>query len=53
MCITSQGTSIRVMANTISVQGRSSSGIKIVDITSPDYVVGIDRIDSEDDDNSK
>ena len=47
MCITSQGTSIRVMADTISVQGRASSGIKIVDITGPDYVVGIDRIAPE------
>ena len=44
MCITSQGTSLRVDANTISKQGRASTGIKVVDITSPDFVVGIDRI---------
>lgn len=44
MCITSQGTSIRVEAGDISKQGRSSSGVKVADITSPDYVVGIDRI---------
>ena len=47
MAITSQGTSIRVAAETISVQGRSSSGVKVVDITAPDYVVGIDRIAKE------
>ena len=47
MCITSQGTSIRIQADLISVQGRSSSGIKVVDITAPDYVVGIDRIAHE------
>ena len=44
MCITGQGTSIRVKAEDISKQGRASSGVKVVDITSPDYVVGIDRI---------
>ncbi len=49
MCITSQGTSLRVDASKISVQGRSSSGVKVVDITSPDYVVAIDRIASSSD----
>ena len=44
MCITSQGTSLRVEAKEISQQGRASSGVKIVDIVEPDYVVGIDRI---------
>ncbi len=49
MCITSQGTSLRVEANTISKQGRGSSGVRLVNITSPDYVVGIDRIANSDD----
>ena len=44
MCITSQGTSLRVNASDISVQGRTSSGVKVVNISSPDYMVGIDRI---------
>ena len=48
MCITSQGTSIRVEADSISKQGRSSSGVKVADISSPDYVVGIDRIANSD-----
>ncbi len=48
MCITSQGTSVRVEAKDITVQGRSASGIKVVSITDPDYVVGIDRIANED-----
>ncbi len=54
MCITSQGISLRVEASSISKQGRSSSGVRVVDITPPDYVVGIDRIakdESEDDTN--
>lgn len=48
MCITSQGTSVRVEAKDITVQGRSASGIKVVSITDPDYVVGVDRIANED-----
>lgn len=44
MCITSQGISLRVEASSISKQGRSSSGVRVVDISGPDYVVGIDRI---------
>ncbi|MCH5295666.1 MAG: DNA topoisomerase (ATP-hydrolyzing) subunit A [Treponema sp.] len=48
MCITSQGTSIRIKASEISKQGRSSSGVRVVNINSPDYVVGIDRIAGSD-----
>lgn len=44
MCITGQGTSIRTNVKDISLQGRASSGVKVVNIISPDYVVGIDRI---------
>ena len=53
MAITSQGTSLRVEASAISKQGRSSSGVKIVDIEAPDYVVGIDRIANSDDEDSE
>lgn len=49
MCITSQGTSVRVESKDITIQGRSASGIKVVTITDPDYVVGVDRIANEDD----
>ena len=49
MCITSQGISLRVDAASISKQGRSSSGVRVVDISSPDYVVGIDRIANDED----
>lgn len=48
MCITSQGTSIRIKASEISKQGRASSGVRVVNINSPDYVVGIDRIAGSD-----
>jgi DNA gyrase subunit A len=49
MCITSQGISLRVDAASISKQGRSSSGVRVVDISGPDYVVGIDRIANDED----
>lgn len=49
ICITSQGTSLRVKADVISVQGRGSSGVKVVDVTEPDYVVAIDKVASDDD----
>jgi DNA gyrase subunit A len=48
VCITSQGTSVRVEVNTINVQGRAASGVKVVSVTDPDYVVGVDRIANED-----
>jgi DNA gyrase subunit A len=48
MCITSQGKTLRVQADSISLQGRSSSGVRILDIESPDYVIGIDRVAKED-----
>ena len=49
MCITSQGTSVSVEAKDITVQGRGASGIKVVSITDPDYVVGVDRIANDED----
>ncbi|MDR3302186.1 MAG: DNA topoisomerase (ATP-hydrolyzing) subunit A [Spirochaetaceae bacterium] len=44
MCITSQGKSIKVMVDTIRVMGRSASGVRILNIEKPDFVVGVDRI---------
>jgi len=48
ICITSQGTSLRVKAADISVQGRGSSGVRVVNVEEPDYVVGIDKITGDD-----
>jgi DNA gyrase subunit A len=44
VCMTSQGKTLRVQADSISKQGRASSGVRILDIESPDYVVGLDRV---------
>ncbi len=53
MCITSQGTSVRVEASGISEQGRGASGVKVVTLKEPDYVVGIDRIANDEEDDKK
>ena len=44
MCITSQGKSLRVPADSISEQGRAAQGVRVLDINQPDMVIGIDRI---------
>ncbi|GMO25054.1 MAG: DNA topoisomerase (ATP-hydrolyzing) subunit A [Termitinemataceae bacterium] len=44
MVITSLGKSIKVDADSIRVMGRSASGVRIVNIDKPDFVVGVDRI---------
>lgn len=47
VCITSQGKTLRVPASSISEQGRTAQGVRILDIKSPDMVIGVDRVDSE------
>jgi DNA gyrase subunit A len=41
VCITSQGNIIKLRINTIPIQGKSASGVRIVNIEKPDMVVGI------------
>jgi DNA gyrase subunit A len=52
MCITSQGKTLRVLSDSISLQGRSSSGVRVLDIESPDYVIGIDRVANDESEKS-
>jgi DNA gyrase subunit A len=47
VCITSQGKTLRVEADAISRQGRSSSGVRVLVIEAPDMVTGVDRIVNE------
>ncbi len=47
--ITSQGQTIKLAAGAIPVQSRSATGVKVVDIDRPDYVVGVDRSANEED----
>lgn len=48
VCITSQGKSLRVTANSVAKQGRSASGVKVFNIDPPDIVIGMDRVASDD-----
>jgi DNA gyrase/topoisomerase IV subunit A len=44
MCITSQGKSIKLKVEAVSVMGRAARGVKILSINRPDFVIGVDRI---------
>jgi DNA gyrase subunit A len=50
MCITSQGKSIKLKVSAIRVMGRSAQGVKILSIDKPDFVIGVDRIVREEND---
>ncbi|HUX50714.1 MAG TPA: DNA topoisomerase (ATP-hydrolyzing) subunit A [Spirochaetia bacterium] len=50
--ITSQGNTIRLRVNGLRPLGRQAAGVKVVDINQPDFVVGIDRADNADEDES-
>lgn len=51
--ITSQGQTIKLAAGAIPIQSRSATGVKVVDIDQPDYVVGVDRTAGEDEDDGE
>lgn len=48
VCITSQGKTLRSLADSISVMGRAAQGVRILNIDSPDMVIGVDRVAKED-----
>lgn len=48
VCITSQGKTLRVAANTISLMGRAAQGVRILNIDKPDMLIGIDSVACED-----
>ena len=47
LCITSQGKTLRVAAGDIKEQGTASTGVSVVKVDAPDYLVGIDRVADE------
>ena len=49
VCITSQGKTLRVRANSISLMGRAAQGVRILNIERPDMLIGIDSVAKEDD----
>ncbi len=49
VCMTSQGKALRVKATDVNTQGQAASGVSIVKVTEPDYIVGIDKIQEKED----
>ncbi|TVR71080.1 MAG: DNA topoisomerase (ATP-hydrolyzing) subunit A [Spirochaetaceae bacterium] len=47
IAVSSQGLTVRLRAEDISVQGRTARGVNVMGITPPDYVVGVAKIDAE------
>ena len=46
--ITSQGSTVKLKVSEITVQSRTASGVRVVNIDRPDYVVGIGRAENDD-----
>ncbi len=47
VCMTSQGKTLRFRASEIKEQGQGASGVKIVNVKEPDYLVGIDKVEDK------
>ncbi|MCP5515495.1 MAG: DNA topoisomerase (ATP-hydrolyzing) subunit A [Spirochaetales bacterium] len=47
MCSSSQGTTIRLSVEEISIQGKAASGVRVVNIVKPDFLVGIARVSTD------
>ena len=46
--ITSQGKTLKMSVDSVSIQGKSAKGVRILNIDRPDFVVGLDRLVAED-----
>jgi DNA gyrase subunit A len=46
MLITNGGTLVRIRVAEISVLGRSTQGVKLIDVSEGERVIGIDRIEA-------
>lgn len=49
VCMTSQGKTLRVTAETITQQGNQSTGVKVVKVSEPDFLVGFDKVPKNED----
>jgi len=49
MCSSSQGTTIKIKVDEISIQGKTAGGVKVVNITPPDFLVSIAKVSNDDD----
>ncbi len=48
VCIASQGNAMKLKANSIPVMGKTAQGVRVVNITKPDFAVAMARIIAED-----
>jgi DNA gyrase subunit A len=48
VCITSQGNTLKLRLSEVAVLGKTAMGVRIVNITRPDLVVGVARVIKED-----
>lgn len=53
VCMTSQGKTLRVSASAINQQGAGSTGVKVVKISDPDFLVGVDKIPQDEETEQK
>ena len=51
VCMTSQGKTLRFKATDIKEQGTGASGVNVVRVTEPDFIVGLDKVQADDEDN--
>ena len=47
VCMTGQGKTLRVNAGTITQQGSQSTGVKVVNISEPDFLIGFDKVSAD------
>jgi DNA gyrase subunit A len=45
--ITSQGKTLKIPANSVSIQGKGAKGVRVLNIDRPDFVIGLDKIARE------
>lgn len=50
MVITSMGKTIKIEADTVRVLGKNARGVRVVNIDAPDFVIGLDKIVSDESD---
>jgi DNA gyrase subunit A len=48
VCITSQGNTLKLRLAEVATMGKTAMGVRIVNITKPDVVVGMARVVKED-----
>ena len=47
VCMTSQGKTLRFKATDIKEQGTGASGVNVVRVTEPDFIVGLDKVQAD------